>query len=48
MARRSVALRSEVPYLHEKQIEREADVLLQEFSLKFYAVTVPPVKLSRV
>jgi len=48
MARRSVALRSEVPYLHEKQIEREADVLLQEFSLKFYAVTVPPVPVDDI
>lgn len=48
MARRSVAPRSGVPFLHEKQIERDTDCLLQEFADKFYAVTEPPVPVDEI
>jgi Zn-dependent peptidase ImmA (M78 family) len=48
MARRSVAIRSEVPFLHEKQIERDAECLLQEFAEKFYEVVEPPVPVDEI
>ncbi len=48
MARRSVAPRSEVPFLHEKQIEAEADVLLAEYGERFGAVTAPPVPVDEI
>lgn len=38
MPRRSATARSDVPFLHEKQIEREADLLLAE-----YAEVIEPV-----
>lgn len=37
-----------VPFLHEKQIEREADLLLDEYALKFAAVTAPPVPVDEI
>lgn len=48
MARRSVAGRSDVPFLHEKQVEREAECLLQEFGQKFYAIVKPPVPVDEI
>lgn len=48
MTRRTVAVRSEVPFLHEKQIERDAECLLQEFAEKFYAVVEPPVPVDEI
>jgi len=40
--------RGEVPFLHEKQIEREADVLLAEFSERFFAIAKPPVPIDEI
>ncbi|HBJ38777.1 MAG TPA: hypothetical protein DDZ51_29305 [Planctomycetaceae bacterium] len=37
-----------MPFLHESQIEREADLLLQEFGAKFYEVTKPPVPVDEI
>jgi hypothetical protein len=37
-----------VPYLHEKQIEREADLLLEEYALKFSPVIAPPVPIDTI
>lgn len=48
MARRSVAVRSEIPFLQEKIIEQEADCLLQEFGLKFHEVNAPPVPVDEI
>jgi len=39
---------AKVPFLHEKQIEREADLLLDEYALKFAAVTAPPVPVDDI
>ena len=39
---------AKVPFLHEKQIEREADLLLDEYALKFAAVTPPPVPVDEI
>lgn len=37
-----------VPYLHEKQIEREANLLLDEYALKFEPILVPPVPVDDI
>ena len=46
--RRGTATKYEVPFLHEKQIEREAEVLIQEFELKFRKVDAPPVPVDDI
>lgn len=48
MARRSAAPKSDVPYLHEKQIEAEADVLLAKYGEQFGIVTEPPVPVDEI
>ena len=48
MGRRSSAPKSDVPFLHAKQIEREADLLLEEYALKFPTVTAPPVPVDGI
>lgn len=48
MGRRVSAPRSDVPFLHEKQIEREADLLLEEYGLKFSPVGAPPVPVDEI
>lgn len=48
MGRRSSAPKSDVPFLHAKQIEREAGLLLEEYALKFPAVTAPPVPVDGI
>ena len=48
MARRSVARSSQVPFLHEKQIEREADALLGEYGERFETIIEPPVPIDEI
>lgn len=48
MARRSAAPRSEVPFLHEKQIEREADLLLAEYAEIIEPILEPPVPIEEL
>lgn len=48
MGRRSTAPKSNIPFLHEKQIEREANLLLEEYALKFSAVIAPPVPVDSI
>ncbi len=48
MARRSVAPRGEVPFLHEKQIEAEADLLLAEYGHEHEPILAPPVPLDEI
>lgn len=48
MARRSVAPRGEVPFLHEKQIEAEADLLLAEYGEQREPILAPPVPLDEI
>jgi Zn-dependent peptidase ImmA (M78 family) len=48
MARRSMALRREIPYLHEKRIEREADVLLAEYAEIIEPIMTPPVPIEEL
>lgn len=48
MTRSTVAARSEVPFLHEKQIERDAECLLQGFAEKFYEIVEPPVPVDEI
>lgn len=48
MGRRVSAPKSDVPFLHEKQIEREADLLLEEYGLKFSPVSAPPVPVDEI
>jgi len=48
MARRSVAPRSDVPFLHEKQIEQEADVLLAQYAEIIEPVLEPPVPIEEM
>lgn len=48
MARRSLGVRNEVPYLHESTIEQEVDCLLQEYALKFHNVAAPPVPVDEI
>jgi hypothetical protein len=37
-----------VPFLHDKQIEREAELLLEEYALKFSLVIIPPVPVDTI
>lgn len=37
----------QVPYLHEKQIEREARFLLEEYELKFERKVTAPISLEK-
>lgn len=46
MARRSFGPRHEVPYLHEKQIEAEAELLLAEYGERFEPIVHPPVPID--
>ena len=48
MARRLAAPRSGVPYLHEKQIEAEAELLLAEYADKIEPITAPPVPIEQI
>lgn len=48
MARRIAAPRTGVPFLHAKQIEAEADLLLDEFADKVAPVTAPAVPVEQV
>lgn len=48
MSRRSAAPRSEVPFLHEKQIEREVDLLLAEYAEMIEPVLEPPVPIEEL
>ncbi len=48
MPRRSTAPRSEIPFLHEKQIEREADLLLAEYAEIIEPVLEPPVPIEEL
>ncbi len=48
MPRRRAAPRSEVPYLHERQIEREADLLLAEYAEIIEPVLEPPVPIEEL
>ena len=48
MARRLAAPRSGVPYLHEKQIEAEAELLLAEYAEKIGPITAPPVPIEQI
>lgn len=48
MARRILTQSNQVPYLHEKQIEREANVLLAEYSERFEAVVAPPIPIDEI
>lgn len=48
MPRRNAAPRSDVPFLHEKQIEREADLLLAEYAEIIEPVLEPPVPIEEL
>lgn len=48
MPRRSAAPKSDVPYLHVKQIEAEADLLIEEYSERFELIAVPPVPVDEL
>jgi IrrE N-terminal-like domain len=48
MARRNAAPRSEVPFLHEKQIEREADLLLAKYAEIIEPISEPPVPIEEL
>ena len=48
MARRLSANMSEVRYLHDKQIEAEAELLIGEYSLQFDPVTAPPIPVDEI
>jgi hypothetical protein len=48
MARRIAAPRGEVPFLHEKQIEAEAELLLGEYAEKFGPITAPPIPIEQI
>jgi Zn-dependent peptidase ImmA (M78 family) len=48
MARRSAAPQSDVPFLHEKQIEQEADVLLAQYAEIIAPVLEPPVPIEEM
>lgn len=48
MRRRVSAPRSDVSFLHEKQIEREANLLLEEYGLKSSSVSTPPVPVDEI
>jgi Zn-dependent peptidase ImmA (M78 family) len=46
MARRNYGPRPEVPFLHEKRIEAEADLLIAEYEEHFESVVAPPVPVD--
>jgi Zn-dependent peptidase ImmA (M78 family) len=46
MAPRNYGPRHKVPFLHIKQIEAEADLLIAEFGDRFHPVLAPPVPLD--
>jgi hypothetical protein len=48
MARRSAAPRPDVPFLHEKQIEQEADLLLAQYAEIIEPVVEPPVPIEEL
>lgn len=48
MARRVAAPRGGVPFLHEKQIEAEAELLLGEYAEKFGPITDPPIPIEQI
>lgn len=48
MPRRSAAPKSDVPYLHVKQIEAEADLLIEEYSERFEPIVAPPVPVDEL
>lgn len=48
MAQRSAAPRSEVPFLHKNQIEREADLLLAEYAEIIEPITKPPIPIEEM
>jgi Zn-dependent peptidase ImmA (M78 family) len=48
MVRRIAAPPTGVPFLHEKQIEAEADLLLAEFADKVAPVTTPAVPIEQI
>jgi len=48
MGRRSSASRSGVPFLPEKHIEREADLLLAEYGERFEEVVQPPIPIDEI
>jgi Zn-dependent peptidase ImmA (M78 family) len=48
MARRVAVPRSGVPFLHEKSIEAEAELLLGEYAEKIGPIAAPPVPVERI
>lgn len=48
MPRRSTAPKSEVPYLHRKQVEAEAELLIAEYSKRFEPIVSPPVPVDEL
>jgi Zn-dependent peptidase ImmA (M78 family) len=48
MARRVAAPRGEVPFLHEKSIEAEAELVLGEYAEKFGPIVVPPTPIEQI
>ncbi len=48
MPRRNAVPGSEVPFLHEKQIEREAELLLAEYAEMIEPVLEPPVPVEEL
>ena len=48
MPRRSVAPKSDVPYLNIKQIQAEADLLIAEYGERFAPVAAPPIPVDEM
>lgn len=48
MPRRSAAPKPDVPYLHPKQIEAEADLLIAEYSERFELNAAPPIPVDEL
>ena len=48
MGRRSATLRGGVPFLPEKQIEQEAELLLAEYGERFGEIAEPPVPIDEM
>jgi len=48
MARRIAASNGDVPYLPEKRIEADADLLLAEYGEHFTVITAPPVPIDEI
>jgi hypothetical protein len=48
MTRRSDAPKNEVPFLHEKQIEQDVDLLLAEYAKTIEQVSKPPVPVEEL